>query len=57
VGVYHGVRETHLHRYLSEFDCRYSNREGSGVDDLNRAGLALRGFKGKRLTYETVGHA
>ena len=52
VGVYHHVSEAHLHRYLAEFDFRYSNREAVGVDDLNRAGLALQGVKGKRLTYK-----
>jgi transposase-like protein len=53
-GVYHHVSEAHLHRYLSEFDFRYSNREGRGVDDINRAERALLGVKGKRLTYETT---
>src|SRR5438105_3875352 len=36
-GVYHNVSEAHLHRYLSEFDFRYSNREKIGVDDTARA--------------------
>jgi transposase-like protein len=53
-GVYHGVSEAHLHRYLAEFDFRYSNREGLGVDDVSRADVALKGVKGKRLTYETT---
>jgi transposase-like protein len=50
-GVYQHVSEAHLHRYLSEFDFRYSNREKLGVDDAQRASLALKGAKGKRLTY------
>lgn len=50
-GVYHHVSEAHLHRYLAEFDHRYSNREKLGVDDAERAARALRGAKGKRLTY------
>jgi transposase-like protein len=54
VGVYHGVSEAHLHRYLAEFDFRYSNREGLGVDDVSRADVALKGTKGKRLTYRTT---
>jgi hypothetical protein len=29
-------REKHLHRYLSEFDFRYSNRVALGVDDQDR---------------------
>lgn len=53
-GIYQHVSEAHLHRYLSEFDFRYSNREKLGVDDVSRANRALIGTKGKRLTYETV---
>lgn len=53
-GVYHGVSEAHLQRYLSEFSHRYSNREALGVDDTERASIALKGFAGKRLTYETT---
>jgi len=54
-GVYQHVSDAHLHRYLSEFDFRYSNRAKRGVDDRMRADLALVGAKGKRLTYRTVG--
>jgi transposase-like protein len=50
-GVYHGVSQQHLHRYLSEFDFRYTNRVGLGIDDLERADRALCGIVGKRLTY------
>jgi hypothetical protein len=32
-----------LHRYLAEFDFRYSNRERLGVDDVQRAALAVQG--------------
>jgi transposase-like protein len=53
-GIYQHVSEAHLHRYLTEFDFRYSNREKLGVDDAARAALALRGAKGHRLTYETT---
>ena len=53
-GCYFHVSEAHLHRYLAEFDFRYSNRERLGVDDVSRAETALKGFKGKRLTYETA---
>lgn len=51
-GCYFHVSEAHLHRYLAEFDFRHSNREKLGVDDVSRAELAVKGFKGKRLTYE-----
>ena len=43
----------HLHRYLAEFDFRYSNRVRLGVDDVERADRALKGIVGKRLTYRT----
>ena len=53
VGVYQHCSEQHLHRYLAEFDFRYSNRIAVDVDD-NQAEIALQGVKGKRLTYETT---
>ncbi len=53
VGVYHHVSREHLHRYLSEFDFRHSNRSALGVDDAQLADLLLQGVKGKRLTFAT----
>jgi hypothetical protein len=53
-GVYQHVSEAHLHRYLNEFDFRYSNRAKLGVDDVARAKLVIEGARGKRLTYETT---
>ena len=50
-GTYHSVSEAHLHRYLKEFDFRYNNRSGLGVEDAERAAKALKGVEGKRLTY------
>jgi transposase-like protein len=50
-GVYQHVSEAHLHRYLAEFDFRYSNRAKLGVTDGERAARALKGIRGKRLTY------
>lgn len=50
-GVYQHCGERHLHRYLSEFDFRYSHRVALGYDDAARAAKALEGAKGKRLTY------
>jgi transposase-like protein len=50
-GVYQHCAEKHLHRYLSEFDFRYSNRVALGVHDGERADLAVKGAAGKRLTY------
>ena len=40
-----------MHRYLAEFDFRYSNRVALGIDDGERALLAMKGIEGKRLTY------
>jgi len=50
-GVYQHVSEEHLHRYLAEFDFRYSHRVKLGVDDTTRTMLAIKGAGGKRLTY------
>ena len=50
-GIYQHCAEKHLHRYLAEFEFRYSNREATGCNDTDRIGNALRGVVGKRLTY------
>ncbi len=50
-GTYRHVSEAHLVRYLGEFDFRYSNRSGLGVDDVTRTARAIKGAEGKRLTY------
>lgn len=54
-GVYQHCSEEHLHRYLAEFDFRYSNRVRLGVDDVERADRVLAGVAGKRLTYRATG--
>lgn len=54
-GTSHHVSEAHLARYLAEFDFRYSNRSGLGVNDTMRTDEALRGIGGKRLTYRRSG--
>jgi transposase-like protein len=51
-GIYQHCSEKHLHRYLSEFDFRYSNRIALGINDATRTDNALRGITGKRLTYQ-----
>ena len=43
-----------MHRYLAEFDFRYSNRAKLGVSDRERADKALKGIEGKRLTYRRI---
>jgi transposase-like protein len=50
-GVYQHCSEKHLHRYLAEFDFRYSNRVALGTDDMTRAEKLATGISGKRLTY------
>jgi transposase-like protein len=54
VGVYQHVDKHHLDRYLAEFDFRQNTREKLGINDTQRADLALQGMKGKRLTYGTT---
>ena len=54
IGTYQHVSEQHLHRYLSEFDFRQSNRAKLGVDDATRAARVLSGAEGKRLLYRQV---
>ena len=53
-GVYHHVSGKHLKRYLCEFDFRYNERIGLGVDDVERTDCVIRGVTGKRLTYRTT---
>jgi transposase-like protein len=53
-GVYHHCGEQHLQRYLDEFAFRYNHRIKLGVDDHQRALIALRGIEGKRLTYRRL---
>lgn len=53
-GVYQHCAKRHLHRYLAEFDFRYSNRIACGLDDTQRAAKALSMIGGKRLTYRRI---
>jgi hypothetical protein len=50
-GVYQHCGEKHLHRYVAEFDFRYSNRVALGTNDMERAEKLAKGIVGKRLTY------
>jgi transposase-like protein len=50
-GVYQHCGEQHLHRYLAEYEFRYSFREANGFNDGMRSVEALKGIVGKRLTY------
>jgi transposase-like protein len=51
-GVYQHVSSTHLKRYVGEFDFRYNNRIGLGVNDIERTEKVAKGAVGKRLTYQ-----
>jgi transposase-like protein len=53
-GVYQHCGEKHLHRYMAEYDFRYSNRAANGFDDGARSLEALKGIVGKRLTYRSA---
>lgn len=54
-GVYQFCGQKHLHRYVAEFNFRYSNRAANGLNDSDRAAKALLGISGKRLTYKSSG--
>lgn len=47
-GIYQHCGERHLQRYLTEFEFRYSERK---VSDAERTDTAMKGARGKRLTY------
>jgi transposase-like protein len=55
VGTYQHMDSKHFERYLAEFDFRYNTRAKLGIDDKAREAIAVKGAKGKRLTYETIG--
>jgi transposase-like protein len=54
VGVYQHIDAKHFDRYLAEFDFRQNTRVKLGYNDVDRAAIALKGVKGKRLTYQTT---
>ena len=54
IGVYQHIDSKHFDRYLAEFDFRMNTRIKLGINDKQRADIALQGVKGKRLTYETT---
>jgi transposase-like protein len=56
-GIYQHCSEAHLHRYLAEFDFRYSNRSGLGVEDTERTAKIIQQAAGKRLTYASADKA
>ena len=57
VGVYQHMDKNHLDRYLAVFDFRMNTRAKLGINDTQRAAIAVEGFKGKRLTYQSPNEA
>lgn len=53
-GTYQRCSESHLQRYVTEFDFRYNGR---AMNDNERRDAALRGIEGKRLTYRRTNKA
>ncbi len=52
IGTYHHWSAAHMHRYLAEFDMRYSTKTST---DGERAASILKGMEGRRLTYRRTG--
>lgn len=50
-GIYQHCGQQHLHRYLAEFDFRYTNHAAVGINDAERTLKALQGTVGRRLMY------
>lgn len=50
IGTYQTCGEKYLGRYVTEFEFRHNTRTKLGVNDKERATLALKGAKGRRLT-------
>jgi transposase-like protein len=49
-GIYQHCAKKNLHRYVVEFEFRYTNRVATGFNDTDRADAMLKGVVGKRLT-------
>ena len=54
IGVYQHIDAKHFDRYLAEFDFRMNTRAKLGINDVQREAIAVKGAKGKRLTYQTT---
>jgi len=51
------VSRQHLKRYFGEFDFRYNECSGLGVNDTERTAKAVVGPVGKRVTYQEINRA
>ncbi len=56
-GLYQHCGEQHFQCYINEFAFCYYNRSKLGIEDDERALIALRGIEGKRLTYRRISGA
>jgi hypothetical protein len=54
IGIYQHIDQKHFDRYLAEFDFRQNTRVKLGINDVQREAIAVKGARGKRLTYETT---
>ncbi len=54
IGVYQHIDAKHFERYAAEFDFRMNTRAKLGINDVQREAIAIKGAKGKRLTYQTT---
>lgn len=52
MGSFHSISEQHLQRYVDEFAFRWNTRSSLGIEDTERAAIAVKGAAGKRLTYQ-----
>ena len=50
-GTHHHVSPEHLHRYLDEFDYRYSTRDMSDTERMRRV---IDQTQGRRLSYKPM---
>jgi transposase-like protein len=57
IGTFHHCGEQHLQRYLDEFSFRWNTRSKLGVEDAERAVIALHKGEGKRLTWRRIDRA
>ena len=53
--IYQHCSEKHFHRYVAEFDFRYTNRFVRGCEEAERADRLAAAISGKRLTYRRIG--
>lgn len=50
-GTYHKMSPKHLHRYITEFEGRYNDRQ---LDTIEQMESMARGMIGKRLQYKEL---